>query len=140
MICCRLRLADNRSLQPGIARKLAGLATAAVAAVSRSTPFTEIAEDETAIAVLAKPAGVVEHHAELLIFELAARFELLKIDVLQSRIVRFQNANAPPLSGLNFLEISATGQQRNGCVEPMVFCFGELPPGFAKNLTGSRPA
>src|SRR5690242_21951623 len=65
--------------------KFSRVTAAAIATVPLTIPLAKIAQNETTIAVLAESTGVIEHHPELFVLELAARFKFVKIDALQSR-------------------------------------------------------
>src|SRR5213594_168685 len=95
-------------------------AAAAVAAIAAASPLAEIAENEAAVTVLSKPAGIVQHHSEFFIFELTPGFEFGEVDTSQHAVVRFENAHAAARLGLGFLDISEALKQRDRGMESMI--------------------
>ena len=96
------------------------IAATAVSAVTIARPLAEIAENETAITMFTKPAGIVQHDRELLVFKLPPGFEFRKIDAAQHGIVRFENAHAAASLSLDLLDVPETLKQRDRGVESMV--------------------
>ena len=60
-----------------------------------------------------EPACIVEHDAEFFVFELPPRLEVMKVDTLKCRVLRLEDADAPPLLRMNFFQIAVALQQRD---------------------------
>src|SRR5262245_51306492 len=135
-----MRYRNGGSKQRSMPRVFLGSAAAAVAAVAAAGPFTEIAQDKTAIAVFSETACVIQHDRELLVIELAARFEFAEVDAVKGRVVRFQDSYTSPFASLDPFQISVAMQQRNRCMKSMIACCGQFPPGIAQNVWLAGPA
>src|SRR4030095_16734346 len=94
------------SRQRAVSRIFLGGATAAIIALAVARPLTEIAQDETAIAMFFKSARIVPHHAQLLVLELTPGFEFSEVDAVQCSVVRFEDSYAGSFSGLDSIQIS----------------------------------
>ena len=85
-------------------------AAVAVTTFATATPFAEVTQNETAVTVLPKPAGIVEHDPELLVLKFAARFEFLEIQTAQAGVAGFQNPDSTSLLCLYLFEIAVSLQ------------------------------
>ena len=112
----------------------------AVSAVAIAAPLAEVTQDETAVAMLSKSARIVEHHTELLVFELTTRFEFSEIQSTKSGVIRFQDTNTAALLSLDSFKIPIPLQQRDGRMEAMVLRIRKSAPGVPNDHRLPRAA
>src|SRR5215468_10312512 len=91
-------------------RELVRCAAATVAAITASIPLAEVAQDKTAVAVLSKSTRIIKHHSKFFVFELAARFEFLKVDATKTGIIGLQDTQTSAFAGMYFVDVAISLQ------------------------------